>query len=518
MKTNILLIFLVIFLHCLSGYSLSASPQKVTSINMVNVIICPGGINGTKAPTFTELVCKNTSATNIDPQNKEIWVKAEINIADDMRDKNQPYAVFLLAKTSSRIYINGHFLGQNGTPNANQDKEFAGKMDTMFYVPPSVIKENPNELVIQMSSHHGYLNLTRPIHFIGYGNYSSPSQLLQSSIWFIIIPLGALILGAIFFAVLSISPINRNSNRLLSSMAFIAACQLFTEISRIIITYSYPVHDLRLIAIICLAFIFGLLLLFYISEKFQLKHKIYWISSSSTLTLIAVLVADSFDLKTAIAIFVPTLSSTLLIGIIALKTRTQASIRYLVVFSSACLVILLTINRFHDILFFYLFTAVLFYLFIQHALDFSRELNKRQIEEKQIAKLQYKLEQNVQNQKPQKIKITSAGKIELIATNVITHCKAAGDYVEIYLNDNLDSSSKMHLFSGNLKALEALLPSTFLRVHRSYIANIDVITSLKKAHQSSQSSPVSNSVLLLNNEIEVPVSRRIMPMVRSLLK
>lgn len=514
MKTNIFITFLLI----LSYASISASPQKIVSINMNNVIICPSEMNASNMPTFTEPSCKSTSATDIDPQNKQIWIKAELNIPDDMRDKNQPYAVFLFAKTSSRIYINGQFIGQNGTPNVSEEKEFPGKMDTMFYVPPSLITENPNKLVIQMSSHHGYLNLAQPIHFIGYGNYSSPSQLLQSNFWFKIIPLGALLLGAIFFAVLSISPFNRNSNMLLSSMAFIAAGQLFAETSRVLIGYSYPTHDLRLIIIVCLALIFGLLLLFYIAENFLLKRRLLWIFSSMGLTLVTVMVADSFDLKTAIAVFAPTLSSTLLIGIIAFKTRTQASMRYLGVFSLASLIILLTINNFHDILFFYLFTAVLFYLFIQHALDFSRELNRRQIEEKQIAKLEYKLEQNVQNQKPQKIKITSAGKIELIATNVITHCKAAGDYVEIYLNDNLDSTSRMHLFSGNLKALEALLPSTFLRVHRSYIVNIDVITSLKKAHQLSQSSPVSSSVLLLKNDIEVPVSRRIMPMVRNILK
>jgi DNA-binding LytR/AlgR family response regulator len=85
--------------------------------------------------------------------------------------------------------------------------------------------------------------------------------------------------------------------------------------------------------------------------------------------------------------------------------------------------------------------------------------------------------------------------------------------VDLYLRDN-----KHILFSGNLKELETQLPSTFLRVHRSYLVNMDYIQSLSNKSSDQQKTPAGGGFLLLNGGYEVPVSRRIMPMVRSAIQ
>nr|WP_196139578.1 LytTR family DNA-binding domain-containing protein [Aliikangiella sp. G2MR2-5] len=84
----------------------------------------------------------------------------------------------------------------------------------------------------------------------------------------------------------------------------------------------------------------------------------------------------------------------------------------------------------------------------------------------------------------------------------IFYCKASGDYVELYLKDK-----QMKLFSGSLKKLESELPSTFLRVHRSYLVNLDQVQSLI--------SEAGGGNLIMSNDEQVPVSRRLMPSVRS---
>lgn len=110
------------------------------------------------------------------------------------------------------------------------------------------------------------------------------------------------------------------------------------------------------------------------------------------------------------------------------------------------------------------------------------------------------------------MKISSAGKTELLPTETIIYCKAAGDYVEIHLKNQQQS-----LYSGSLKSIERQLPNTFLKVHRSYVVNLDYILSIKKSKASGASSTSSSGFLVLQNGEEVPVSRRILPRVRGVI-
>jgi len=77
--------------------------------------------------------------------------------------------------------------------------------------------------------------------------------------------------------------------------------------------------------------------------------------------------------------------------------------------------------------------------------------------------------------------------------------------VELHLKEGL-----MQLYSGTLKGLERNLPKTFLRVHRSYLVNLDLVSSLK--------SISGIGTLALHGGDEIPVSRRVMPAVRDSLK
>lgn len=229
-----------------------------------------------------------------------------------------------------------------------------------------------------------------------------------------------------------------------------------------------------------------------------------WLLCSLIITVTSVFLLEGFDGKTALAILIPVQISTIFLGIEAHKQKSKQLWGYFAVFAAFTLITAISLYSFHDILFYYMITGMLCFIFIQKARELSREQKRRQLEEKQVEKLQFKLEQNAQHKKPPKIKITSASKIELVSTHLITFCKAAGDYVEINLQDK-----KQRLFSGNLKELESQLPITFLRVHRSYIVNTDFITSLKNT--------ASSGSLLLQNGDQVPVSRRIMPMVRTVV-
>jgi DNA-binding LytR/AlgR family response regulator len=463
-------------------------------------------------PRFSEPECKKTNASQIDPQNKALWVKTTVNVHESMLKDKHPHSVYVSGKAASKVYFNGHYLGSNGSPSAIPDLEQVGKIDAMFYVPANIIKPNINEIIVKMSSHHGFLTLSSPLNFIGFGTYSDPTYLIHRNLGVSIVPLGALILGAIYFLVASFSPRKRANNLLFLLMTTFASLQLFAEISRALFSYPYPFQDVRLLFIVSLSLLFGLCLLSFVILKLEKSKPYKWIFAGGCLSLLIVWSTPGFDLKTALAIFVPSAISATLLTNQAVKNKSKEWAIYAAVFVLFSLIILLTITTFHDVLFYYIITGVLIFLFILQAQKLNQEQKEKEAEQALVAKLQFKLEQNQQQKEPSTIKISSAGKIEIISSDQVVFCKAAGDYVELNLKYN-----QQRLFTGSLKELESSLPNTFLRVHRSYLVNVAFIRSLN-TKSSKHTDNSGAGFLQLHDENEVPVSRRIMPTVRNYIK
>jgi DNA-binding LytR/AlgR family response regulator len=74
-----------------------------------------------------------------------------------------------------------------------------------------------------------------------------------------------------------------------------------------------------------------------------------------------------------------------------------------------------------------------------------------------------------------------------IALNDITYIEALKDYVKVYLT----TSNKPVITRVSMKAMEEkLLPSKYVRVHKSFIVSLDKIVSIRK-----------NRIQLLNGEV-----------------
>jgi DNA-binding LytR/AlgR family response regulator len=505
----------------------NAADMMLVSVDFDSAIICPISSSQSSSlnrsggspfpsdrsivpPSFNEPECRTQSATRVDPQDSALWVKFALPIPEKLLNNEQPMSVYVSGKTSSRVYFNGAYLGQNGTPSFNPNEEFPGKIDAMFYVPPSLLKSSDNHIILQLSSHHGFIKLTSPINFIGFGSYAGATSLLQQNIGLSFVPLGALVLGALYFFVASFSSHNRRTNRLFLAMCLLAGSQLFAEISRALFAYSYPFHDLRLILITTFSQTFGILLLYFITLKLNLEKATLWTLIGASISVVCVFLVPGFDPKTAVGILIPSCFCTGLIAFSLYKQPSKEKLISLLTFVVFIVIVILTLSRFHDILFYYIITLVLAILFVQQALKLNSEQKQRQLEQQQLIKLQLILEQNQQQQQPKKLSINSAGKVELIASDAIIYCKAAGDYAELFLKDN-----KQILFSGTLKELESQLPGTFLRVHRSFLVNMEHIVSLNNKSQGSAKVVSGGGFLILTGDHEVPVSRRIIPQVRN---
>jgi len=82
-------------------------------------------------------------------------------------------------------------------------------------------------------------------------------------------------------------------------------------------------------------------------------------------------------------------------------------------------------------------------------------------------------------------------RIELIAVDKIIYLRGAGNYTELHL---ADGGTKLH--NKSLQRILHLLPSTYARIHKSYIVNLNFIDNIQ-----------SNYQVILKNGEQIPISR-----------
>lgn len=461
-----------------------------------------------KVPTFTEPECSIANLIDVDPQGRHIWVSIDFDTPQRLREMRQPLGLFVFAKASSRAFLNGELVGVNGTPGSKAS-EVAGKMDVVFPLTPSQLKPENNTLVLELSAQQSVLQLGYPIHFIGIGEYTDPSDYIQQYAPFGLILVGAFLVGGIYFGVLAFLRKDQSLHIISSVMCLMAGAHLLTEMSRGLVSYTYPWHDVRLLAVTTFSCLFGLMLLTFSAFKVSGKHAVHWIYTGAFCTILCVFFAQGFDIKTTLGIFIPLLFSVVQVFMAWFRSRSRHLIKWLLVQVAVAILISFSSANFHEITYFAIIACVLCYLFIQHAKEQHQSYVQLQDDKVIIAKLEYQLAQSQQIEKPMTLEVSLGGKLEYLEANQIAYCKASGDYVEIYL---VDDSEK--LYSGSLKQLEGILPATFLRVHRSYLVNLKQVTSLA----TDKSDDKLSSVLNLQNNQQVPVSRRLLPSVKSSIR
>ncbi len=123
----------------------------------------------------------------------------------------------------------------------------------------------------------------------------------------------------------------------------------------------------------------------------------------------------------------------------------------------------------------------------------SRLENKTEAKEEQTQKLRIHLAEG--EDKLHRVVIKKSGKIHVVSTTAIHFLEAQDDYVMIYTDEG------KYLKQQTMKYFEQHLDnSQFVRVHRSYIANISSIERIEPYEKT-------NYILILKDGNKVPVSR-----------
>lgn len=499
------ILYLVLALN-LTGLAMgqTASPDIYTAFVDSTVTVCPASEADKVPPVKESVLCKDIKIHDLDPQAKHIWALFSLQIPDSMMDSYAPLGIGLSAKASSFIYINGREVGRNGLPTDTREREHIGQMDVTFPLRDGILRAGENEVAIRMSSHSGLLSLGSPIHSVYVSSYEKQQSRMLRRYSPSLLPFGVFILGGLYFLVISTVSKQKSQAGLLSLMSIIVACQLFAEVSRSLFAYPYIWHDYRLISILICSALFGLCLSTYIVRVFGRQHQTKWFALIGISTLLALLVPESFDAKSAFSLLFQTVLS-LAVVLFYWRDNPYKSALFSSVLFIFGIVNLISPNKFLDIYFFYGIAVLMLFLFVQQALAYAEEQALRQEEEVRANKLQLVLDQRKEEKQTAILSLSEAGKIHQVLAKDIICISGADDYVDVILK-----SGKSKLVSSTLSKMETQLPSFFLRVHRSHIVNTNFIESLER-------EATGKGHLVLTQGEKLPVSRRIMPSIRKAL-
>ncbi len=489
-------LFLATFLLLL--FALPASAME--AIPLQDIVTCP--VHGDQPPSrFDAPECRAVKFSELDPQGRDIWVRAH---ADVPAVAAAPMGLYISVKASSAAWINGVRLGANGVPAATKAGETPGRMDIAFPIPASALRAGNNEVVLRLSSFHGAIHLSQPVHMLGIAPYADPTDLILRAYWPSLVTFGVLLAGAFFFASSAISAVNRRDPLLLGLLSLLAAGQLFAEAFRGLAPYAYPVQDWRLIFITACSSAFAVTLAALIALRFPTPRPRMVFAGVFGLIAFPLAATPGFDGKAAFALLASALASAAIAGYAALKKDRPALISCvaLLLFAGSVLVFQ---GQFLDTIFFYEVAALLLVLFVVRALTFERQRQAHEAMQIRAHDLGLALTRATEAKTPSQLRINSAGSVTIVSATDITLCKGADDYVELHLRDG-----RTVLHNGALAELESSLPPHFLRVHRSFIVNTAFVEKLTR-------DPAGTGFLTLSNGAQAPVSRRIMPKVREAL-
>lgn len=472
------------------------------------VRVCPAAPGETGPPDFTGPACDSRPYWLADPQGRSIWIEAELVLDNAPDPLSGPYALFLSGKMASEAYVNGSGIGANGEPGADAAAETPGRMDAALFLPTQLLREGSNRIVLRASGHHSLIALAAPIHSIAVGPFGDPRRAILDAYQGSLASFGVFALALVYFIVLAgLSP-NRVGPALLAAIAGVAALQLVAETGRGLFAYAYPLHDLRLIALAAGAATLALLTTVWSVQTFARGRRTanrLLIAGLCLALLLVLAVAPGFDQKAGFALLFGAVTAAAPPARRALQTRSLSPALWTAGFMLVAGSAFLAPQSLLDRTVFWGLSLLLIVNIAAQARRFAEERAARALETRRADALASALARAEQAVRPIHIPLVAAGRTDYVGAADIARLNAADDYVEVVMKDG-----RTLLHTGALAKLEALLPASFLRVHRSCIVNTDEIEALER-------DPGGSGRLILKSAGTAPVSRRILPKVRRAL-
>ncbi|MDQ3124362.1 MAG: LytTR family DNA-binding domain-containing protein [Pseudomonadota bacterium] len=457
----------------LSWFTTAASAQELRWET------CRGGADS-RGPVLGD--CRPLEGV-IDPQGREMWIRSTLAAPTEDR----PEALYIAGIVSSEIWLNGVRLGANGRPGDSAETEVPGRYQTAFLIQDSIWRPQGNVLVVHLSSFHGGLRLDQPVGALMVAPYPLATRSAFLALTFV--AAGALFAAAFGFGVIHLMR-RTGSSLTLAAMAGVAGLQAIVESLRSLYPYAYPFHVWRLSGIWLLAAAFSVLLAAYAASRFFPKAR-RTLTGIALVAVASTLLVPGFDLKAGWALIIGASLAAVAtaVGVHRRRPGARPGLAWLALFLSVGLLFPMWLL---DLSFFLLAASLILPLLMVEVIRLSREDQGREAALTRAA------------DQPDRLTVASSRGVELVPIVDIIAVVGADDYVELQLTDG-----RCLLHAARLDRLEIELPTGFLRIHRSVIANLAQATGYVRKG--------GRWTLLMQDGDALPISRRRLPALRETL-
>jgi hypothetical protein len=238
--------------------------------------------------------------SRVDSNARLVWMRARI--AGARLPTDAPVTVTVSAAGAYEVFWNGTHVGGSGHPGPSPALEQPGPMSASMLVPPALVARAENVVAVRLSSFHLPARLSTTVQLLTVGPRLELTALALRAYLPGIAAGGALLLGACYFAALYLSDRRDHSAGFLALLAAAAACQLAAEAWRGLVNYRYPLHVFRLWVILGAAFVYGLALVAYVTERCRRQWRRAALAATVLAAVAAITLMPGYDGKTALTI------------------------------------------------------------------------------------------------------------------------------------------------------------------------------------------------------------------------
>ncbi|PAJ72863.1 hypothetical protein CJF42_18880 [Pseudoalteromonas sp. NBT06-2] len=295
-------------------------------------------------------------------------------------------AVFL---GSAKFFWDGKFIANKGEPGLDLNVERVGPIEMSVPLSQSELSKGFHLLSIELSTYHHLENM----NIIFYGLFLSANT-TKDSINFQkkIIPLmlaGAMFFLAVFFALVYFLYEKKSAFIVFGCLCLFSGTLICLELIKYFWNYPWDFHIVRLRIIIFNVVLTGLALITYYLYYYQIKRKLFWLTSALFCFITLALFAPSYDMK-SLSIFVLALVISLLINVQAYRKNQSSSLIHLSILIAGFILIIILpfsfIDKWFAALFSFIALANLYSLMIQFGQERLKAMQSLRLEAQMLRK------------------------------------------------------------------------------------------------------------------------------------
>lgn len=401
--------------------------------------VCDGARTGrcrTVTPEYLSLAAPLTMLTTV----VHVPLKADEN----------PLVVEIDAMASETVRWNGAVIGTNGMPGRSRTSEMPGRYSASLPVPKALVRPGANQVVIVLSSHRLWFPVGQPIHRIEIGPGHDAEAYTLRHYLPTLVTLALPACGLLALAALLV--VGRIGRAAIPVMAVLGAIvvQGLIEVSKIAVTYTYPWHLARMVSLTALTIIVGMLLVGLASRLFIRSRTAIVVSVAGMAMGTACLIVGGPD-RQSLAAFEIAILAVAVVAAPAALSRDRRAILPMPITVALALWAYFAGPDFLD--------AGYYVSAAGAAVALGLTAILRPVPIREISVPAPAVEPTMT--------LRDGARHHVITPSQLIFLKADDDYCSLHMVDGREL-----LVTRTLKAVLALLPPGFVRIHRSYAINV----------------------------------------------